>query len=54
MVGVVRVLNAQYGFYMNDVNNVFIRLKKALASLQSTNINMAVSEARYLIHTIHD
>jgi hypothetical protein len=47
MVGVARVLNAQYGFYMTDVNNVFLRLKKALVSLQSTNINMAVSEARY-------
>ena len=40
--------------YQSDVNNVFIRLKKALASLQSTNINMAVSEARYLIYSTKD
>ena len=46
MVGVVRVLNAQYGFYMNDVNHVFIRLKKALASLQSNNVDMTILEAK--------
>ncbi len=46
MVGCARVLNAQYGFYMNDVNHVYMRLKRALLDWQSGNVNMTAPEAR--------
>ncbi|KAI8601422.1 hypothetical protein EDD21DRAFT_305128, partial [Dissophora ornata] len=46
MVGVVRVYNQQYNFYCSDVNNMWIRLKRDLAAVQSENIELVNPTAK--------
>ncbi|KAK3809210.1 MAG: hypothetical protein J3Q66DRAFT_288190, partial [Benniella sp.] len=46
MIGVVRVYNQQYNFYFSDVNNLWVRLRKDLALLQSESIEMINPVAR--------
>ncbi|KAF9961780.1 hypothetical protein BGZ65_010219 [Modicella reniformis] len=46
MMGVVRVYNQQYNFYYSDVNNMWIRLKRDLALVQSENIELANPKAK--------
>ncbi|KAF9914099.1 hypothetical protein BX616_008981 [Lobosporangium transversale] len=46
MVGVTRVYAKQYSFYHIDVNNMWVRLKRDLAEVQSSDIIMLQPEAR--------
>ncbi|KAG9290310.1 hypothetical protein G9A89_007041 [Geosiphon pyriformis] len=50
----MRVYNQQYTFYYTEVNNVWIRLKKDLRTIENEFINMPVAEARYEAITLED
>ncbi|KAG5462459.1 MAG: hypothetical protein BJ554DRAFT_5036, partial [Olpidium bornovanus] len=46
MIGVTRVYRAQYAFYLNDVNNIFVRLRKDFANFRTeAEITMTHAEA---------
>ncbi|KAJ3089704.1 hypothetical protein HK102_005718 [Quaeritorhiza haematococci] len=47
LVGVARLLGAQYTFYLTDVNQVFVRLKRAFTELQHADVNMPVATAKF-------
>ncbi|KAJ3300862.1 hypothetical protein HDU76_006000 [Blyttiomyces sp. JEL0837] len=53
MVGAARVLGNQYSFLYSDVNQVFLRLKKAFSEASlGAEISMAVSEANFAAITL--
>lgn len=47
MVGVTRILSAQYGFHMADVNNVMMKLKKSFNQFQTADIDMLRTDPKY-------
>ncbi|KAJ3105286.1 hypothetical protein HDU96_008648 [Phlyctochytrium bullatum] len=52
MVGVSRVLGNQYSFLYTDVNQVFLRLKKAFTDLSGGSVQMDNAEASYQAITL--